>query len=71
MFTSYHTSMYAILRGDVTVHVITDTENEHECYSKVEAAITKKKFNRNDFGNEVAHKGEMMRVVHYGVMDGD
>ncbi|KAK3769256.1 hypothetical protein RRG08_059881 [Elysia crispata] len=49
-------SMYAILRGDVTVHVITDTENEHECYSKVEAAITKKKFNRNDFGNEVAHK---------------
>ncbi|GFO08771.1 CAMP-dependent protein kinase regulatory subunit [Plakobranchus ocellatus] len=50
-------SMYAILQGDVTVHVITDTENEHECFSKVEAAINKKKFNKVDFGNEVAYKG--------------
>ncbi|XP_005112955.2 uncharacterized protein LOC101859221 [Aplysia californica] len=50
-------SMYAILRGSLAVHVIFETENEKECYGKVEAAMTKKKFNRNDLGNEVAQKG--------------
>ncbi|CAG5131952.1 unnamed protein product, partial [Candidula unifasciata] len=51
-------SMYAILRGTVGVHVIFETENERECLLRVEAALEKKKFNKNDFGNEVAQKVE-------------
>ncbi|BFZ00757.1 hypothetical protein BsWGS_03796 [Bradybaena similaris] len=51
-------SMYAILRGTVGVHVIFETESERECLLRVEAALNKKKFNKNDFGNEVAHKVE-------------
>uniref|UniRef100_A0A0B7A4N8 Cyclic nucleotide-binding domain-containing protein n=1 Tax=Arion vulgaris TaxID=1028688 RepID=A0A0B7A4N8_9EUPU len=51
-------SMYAILKGTVGVHVIFDSENERECLSKVEAAMSKKKFNKNDLGNEVAQKVE-------------
>ncbi|CAL1541441.1 unnamed protein product [Lymnaea stagnalis] len=47
-------SMYAILRGDVAVHVIFEHENERECLNRVEAAMSKKKFSKNDFGSEVA-----------------
>ncbi|XP_059178746.1 uncharacterized protein LOC131957918 isoform X1 [Physella acuta] len=49
-------SMFAILRGEVSVHVIFESENERECLNRVEAALGKKKFSKNDFGNEVAQK---------------
>lgn len=49
-------SMFAILRGEVSVHVIFESENERECLNRVEAALSKKKFSKNDFGNEVAQK---------------
>ena len=60
--------MYAILRGKLSVHVIFDPESDKEVHGKVEAAMGKKKFNRNDFGNEVAQKGRQLVIDLYQVI---